>query len=237
MLFKYLFRQLGVAVSRVEERPKGAAFLRVARESYPLTSLAYIALNVPVGSSAKRYIHCVYGDRSASHCITADPARLEDPDQERLFKEDTTWQDISESGLVDPTGDSPGLTCEGAAFPLPSSHGEQAAFVITANPKLGNWALEQQNIVRDFRVLAGYFHQHMLRIFGHDTDKDMIISAREIDCLKWMAAGKTAWEVSVILGISERTVRFHLNAAREKLNCTTTTQAVAKAVSQQIVVI
>jgi DNA-binding CsgD family transcriptional regulator len=51
-----------------------------------------------------------------------------------------------------------------------------------------------------------------------------------------MAAGKTAWEVRTILGISERTVRFHLNAAREKLQSTTTTQAVAKAVSQQLIV-
>ena len=56
------------------------------------------------------------------------------------------------------------------------------------------------------------------------------------NCLKGVAAGKTAWEASVILGISERTVRFHLNAAREKLNCLTTTQAVAKAVSQQLIV-
>lgn len=237
MLFKYLFRQLGVEISAVEERPKGAAFLRVARESYPLTSLTYIAVNVPVGPPAKRYIHCAYGDRSAAHCISAEPAHLEDPAQEKIFKEETTWQDIAESGFVDITGDSPGIAWNGLAFPLPSSHGERAAFVITANPKISNWPVEQKTVIRDFRVLAGYFHQHMLRIFGHDSDKEMIISAREIDCLKWMAAGKTAWEVSVILGISERTVRFHLNAAREKLNCTTTTQAVAKAVSQQLVVI
>jgi DNA-binding CsgD family transcriptional regulator len=39
------------------------------------------------------------------------------------------------------------------------------------------------------------------------------------------------------LGISERTVRFHLNSAREKLNCTTTTQAVAKAVAQQLIAV
>ena len=49
------------------------------------------------------------------------------------------------------------------------------------------------------------------------------------------AAGKTAWEASVILGISERTVRFHLNAAREKLDCATTTQAVAKAITQHLI--
>jgi DNA-binding CsgD family transcriptional regulator len=63
----------------------------------------------------------------------------------------------------------------------------------------------------------------------------MLISARELDCLKWTAAGKTAWEASVILGISERTVRFHLNAARDKLKCTTTVQAVAKAIAYQLI--
>jgi DNA-binding CsgD family transcriptional regulator len=46
---------------------------------------------------------------------------------------------------------------------------------------------------------------------------------------------KTVWEASVILGISERTVRFHLNAAREKLDCATTTQAVAKAITQHLI--
>jgi DNA-binding CsgD family transcriptional regulator len=61
------------------------------------------------------------------------------------------------------------------------------------------------------------------------------VSARELDCLKWTAAGKTALEASIILGISERTVRFHLNAAREKLGCVTTTQAVAKAIVNQLI--
>ena len=65
--------------------------------------------------------------------------------------------------------------------------------------------------------------------------KELLISARELDCLKWTAAGKTALEASIILGISERTVRFHLNAAREKLDCVTTTQAVAKAIANQLI--
>jgi DNA-binding CsgD family transcriptional regulator len=77
----------------------------------------------------------------------------------------------------------------------------------------------------------------MLRRNGVDTSEALVVSARELDCLRWVAAGKSAWEASVILGISERTVRFHLNSAREKLNCTTTTQAVAKAVSQQLIAV
>jgi DNA-binding CsgD family transcriptional regulator len=78
-------------------------------------------------------------------------------------------------------------------------------------------------------------NSHVLRINGHNSDAQILVSARELDCLKWTAAGKTAWEASVILGISERTVRFHLNAAREKLDCATTTQAVAKAITQHLI--
>lgn len=84
------------------------------------------------------------------------------------------------------------------------------------------------------RILADYLHSHVLRINGHEVAASMLVSARELDCLKWAAAGKTAWEASVILGISERTVRFHLNAVREKLGCATTTQAVAKAISHRL---
>jgi DNA-binding CsgD family transcriptional regulator len=78
---------------------------------------------------------------------------------------------------------------------------------------------------------------HMLRRNGSYALDDLVVSARELDCLRWMAAGKSAWEASVILGISERTVRFHLNSAREKLDCTTTTQAVAILVSQKLIAV
>jgi DNA-binding CsgD family transcriptional regulator len=36
------------------------------------------------------------------------------------------------------------------------------------------------------------------------------LSNREIEVLKWAALGKTSWEMSMILEISERTVNFHL---------------------------
>jgi DNA-binding CsgD family transcriptional regulator len=112
--------------------------------------------------------------------------------------------------------------------------GETALFLVTAEMPPEQWQESRKALLREFQVLANYFHQHILRIYGHDAASQILISARELDCLKWVAAGKTAWEASVILGISERTVRFHLNAAREKLNCLTTTQAVAKAVAKAV---
>lgn len=84
--------------------------------------------------------------------------------------------------------------------------------------------------VEELKLLGSYFHAHICRIIGRQSTCDDL-SERELDCLQWTAAGKTAWEAGVILGLTERTVRFHLNTAREKLKCATTAQAVAKAVA------
>ncbi|MPZ36468.1 MAG: hypothetical protein GEU95_00135 [Rhizobiales bacterium] len=123
-------------------------------------------------------------------------------------------------------------SCTAVVLKLPQHVGEAAFFGMTptASPVTNNDALRRQ-----LRVLGSYFHEHILRLHGHQSEQQLLLSARELDCLKWTAEGKTAWEASVILGITERTVRFHLNAAREKLQCTTTAQAVAKAVRDNMI--
>lgn len=62
-----------------------------------------------------------------------------------------------------------------------------------------------------------------------------IVTAREADCLLWTARGKSAWEVAAILGISERTVNFHLENTRRKLNAQTKTQAVVQAIVLKLI--
>ena len=54
------------------------------------------------------------------------------------------------------------------------------------------------------------------------------LTARERDCLAFVADGRTDWQIAVLLGISEPTVRFHLNNARRKLNAVNRAQAVAR---------
>lgn len=69
----------------------------------------------------------------------------------------------------------------------------------------------------------------------HDThtplkDRDGgILSSREVECLQWLASGKTLAEAAIILGISERTLRYHINNARTRLGVATTVQAVVAA--------
>lgn len=43
------------------------------------------------------------------------------------------------------------------------------------------------------------------------------LSGRELQCLEWVSAGKTSWEIGLIIGLTERTVNFHLLNACRKL--------------------
>ena len=53
------------------------------------------------------------------------------------------------------------------------------------------------------------------------------LTKREIECLRWVATGKTDWEISQLLGIAAPTVHFHVERAKKKLDATTRAQAVA----------
>ena len=73
--------------------------------------------------------------------------------------------------------------------------------------------------------LAGKPAQTAKRAPGSLTD-------REAECLRWLSVGKSDSEISIILGISPRTVRFHIDNAKVKLGAATRIQAVAKALRE-----
>lgn len=54
------------------------------------------------------------------------------------------------------------------------------------------------------------------------------LTARELDCLRWVAIGKTRIEVGMILGLAPRTVNHHLTTACMKLDVINTHAAVTR---------
>jgi DNA-binding CsgD family transcriptional regulator len=61
------------------------------------------------------------------------------------------------------------------------------------------------------------------------------LSEREKEVLSWSKRGKSSWEISAILDISERTVNFHVNNIMQKLNAVSRTQAVAVAIERGLI--
>jgi len=56
-----------------------------------------------------------------------------------------------------------------------------------------------------------------------------VVSPRQLECLVWAEAGKSARDTGQILGISQRTVEKHLEQAYEALGVRTRIQAVVRA--------
>lgn len=84
------------------------------------------------------------------------------------------------------------------------------------------------------RLIIPHLHQALLRISRSDQRRAPL-SQREREVLKWCSKGKTNWEISMILKISERTVAFHIANAMQKLNASTRTHAVAIALDLGVV--
>ena len=55
------------------------------------------------------------------------------------------------------------------------------------------------------------------------------LTARERECLTLAARGKTDWEIGRVLGLSQTTVHYHIERAKQRYNAVTRIQAVAQA--------
>ncbi len=122
----------------------------------------------------------------------------------------------------------------GVSFPVHGRQGECAILSLVSRDPHARSENRIMGVMPFAQLLAGYIHEAARRAFG---DGELLLQRprltdREKDCLLWAAEGKTSSDTARILGISERTVLFHLHNAAEKLNVTNRAQAVARAVAE-----
>ena len=60
---------------------------------------------------------------------------------------------------------------------------------------------------------------------------DVHLTPRETECLRWVAQGKTNWEMARILVVSEHGITYHLRNVMGKLQVSSRHQAVRRAVA------
>jgi DNA-binding response OmpR family regulator len=105
--------------------------------------------------------------------------------------------------------------------------------------ELKGWRLGADDYVTkpvDFEVLSAVIaarlaHVARVRVRAQSAG----LSRREVESLTWAARGKTSAEIAQIIGLSKRTVDFHLDNARSKLGVATRTEAAIKAASGHLI--
>ncbi len=96
--------------------------------------------------------------------------------------------------------------------------------------------LQEGARLADLHLAGAYLHEAMELLWHKAAPKQVpLLSARELECLEWSATGKTSHEIGLILGISQRTVYFHLKNVATKLDVYSTRHAVSRAIMMGII--
>jgi DNA-binding CsgD family transcriptional regulator len=88
--------------------------------------------------------------------------------------------------------------------------------------------------LRDVGLLAGYYSSFN-RYGETKSDRDFELTERELECLFWIAEGKTSDEIAMILGISRNTINNYITSVMRKTATKTRSEAIAFAVRNNLV--
>ena len=217
-------------------RPDGAdANLHKIRDAFGLQNLAYFGLPSFGSLQTPPRLRVTYDDLWVNHYkkkryATSDPVLLEGMRRDRIFDWATLDKEAPTSQTFFGEAREFEIGTSGLTIPI-TGQGKPIALISFTSEKSGDeWRDFKREFQPQLQLLSLALHDnvwHCERLNGEDE----ALTDRETECLKWSAIGKTAFETSVIIGISERTVRHHLEMSRKKLDASNITHAVVKAIN------
>ena len=120
---------------------------------------------------------------------------------------------------------------DGWLYSLQGRRSTEAAIISIAGGKMK----KSERTRKILEYLVPHLGQAIERIILNRSREYRRLTPRETQILSWTAAGKTAWEISQILKISQRTVEFHMGNILKKLDAVNACQAVAIGLSSGLI--
>lgn len=140
-------------------------------------------------------------------------------------------EDVSARRVMDEARDF-GMD-EGLCVPVHLEGGMQGVASLVGRT---DWLDEKQRL--ELHMLALYAHGRLrfLNTIGKPPAR-RLITPREAEVLKWVAAGKTASEIADITGMASRTVNQHCENAQKRLGTNNRLHTVVEALRQKLIVL
>lgn len=237
-MMERLFFQLVEDLDKVVSDEIGSETLKQIAEKFGLSNVSYLGINIPQVKE-EVYILTTYTEDWVHRYVSQDYVSIDPVVQVGLRGIlPLDWKDVRETNdtVKNFFGESQefGVSRQGLSIPIRGVHGETAMFSLNADRSDREWAADKRRLMRDFQILSYHFHTRVLEQ-NNVQDEKIELSSKELECLKWVAAGKTSFEIGIILHIPERTVRFFLEGARAKLGTVNSVQAVARAIRLNLI--
>jgi len=124
------------------------------------------------------------------------------------------------------------LTSAAIVVPIHLPFGQiGAASFLSRDPEQDDFAAIYDVARHGLEVLARAFVHSYVKVTARHRPglAGVSLSKREVECLRWAAAGKTNDEIGIILGLQRTTVRFHIRSASVKLDAVNRDQTLFKA--------
>ena len=161
-------------------------------------------------------------DPTLTHCISKAIPLIWSPSIFSGRKQKEMYEEASSYGIK-----------SGVTLPIHGARGELGLVCFVSDTKpdkrfhmAAHRNLPELSYFRDFILESSLKFMDYSRGF----EKRISVTRRELECLKWCAAGKSSWEIGHILNCSEATVNFHFSNIRQKFNTSSRQQAVVKAI-------
>jgi LuxR family transcriptional regulator, quorum-sensing system regulator CinR len=228
------------AFSIIENAPEMEAAITRLRDLLNITHLVYHSSKLGVSPSVDPYIRLTYPASWIKRYLQMGYVDI-DPVVREGFRRTLPFdwselklQDAAEmSFLADALAH--GVGPHGLSIPVRSKHGHRGLFSISFSGSKDQWLAFLRNSRPTLIQIANRVHSRVIgEVFGEDRPH---LTSRELECLRWIALGKDANEIAVILTISPHTARDYLKSARHKLDCVTSAQAVSKAVKLGLLIL
>jgi len=204
--------------------------------SNAVASQASDALRVVVVSSAplvRSGLRTILGAFDDLDLTEADPTRLRVLNADVMLC-DGALPDIDERLNA---SDVPALVlvvdAAGAADALAS--GARGVLARTAAPRRMHAALHA--VAEAEIVIDDAFADHLLRQTRAEVEMIEPLTAREREVLRLLASGLTNKEIAQRLGVTDHTIKFHVNGILGKLGAATRTEAVVEAARRGIIAV
>ncbi|WP_317928659.1 helix-turn-helix domain-containing protein [Halioxenophilus sp. WMMB6] len=111
------------------------------------------------------------------------------------------------------------------AFALPLGSNTLIRSILLVELPVGVPAIVLEKVSWFWLILGHYAFKAYDRVC---EEQSVPFTKREVECIRWVSKGKTSWEVSKILGVSERTVNFHIQNCMKKTNSVNRQQVISK---------
>jgi LuxR family transcriptional regulator, activator of conjugal transfer of Ti plasmids len=215
--------------SRVLQDLQLPTFAYIGYSSMPEAATPLIVATYPVGWAARYYEQNYLRDDAVLKTANAELLPFDWGSQDYLsrlaLRPRQIFNEAGEFGIR-----------RGFTVPIHDSRGKVATLNVATDEPYRSFS---KNIAENrhlLHLIGIYLHAHV----RHQLQRSAIpgdprLSPREIECLQWAARGKSSHDISDILGISQRTVVFHVENAKAKFGVRTLQQAIVEGVIRRII--